>query len=77
MRGLDATDLLDVGHSPGGLENGVDQQRLGQSGAGLELGQQPIDVVDVLGALDLRDHDHVETVADLADQRGQVVEHPG
>ena len=29
------------------------------------------------GALDLRDHDHVELVADLGDERRQVVEHPG
>ena len=34
-------------------------------GLGLELGEQPVDVVDVLGALDLGDHDHVEAVADL------------
>ena len=33
--------------------------------------------MDVPGALDLRDHDHVELVADLGDQGGQVVEDPG
>ena len=32
-------------------------------GLGLELGEEPVDVVDVLGALDLRDHDHVELLA--------------
>ena len=42
----------------------------------LELGEQAVHVVDVPGALDLRDHDHVELVADLGDERGDVVEHP-
>jgi hypothetical protein len=43
----------------------------------LELGEQPVDVVDVPGALDLRHHDHLELVADLADELREVVEHPG
>ena len=45
-------------------------------GLGLELGEQAVDVVDVLGPLDLGDHDHVELVAGLGDQRGEVVETP-
>ena len=36
-----------------------------QAGLGLELGEQAVDVVDVLGALDLGDHDHVERLAGL------------
>ena len=71
-----AADLLDVGHAAGGLEDRVDQDRPGDAGLGLELGEQPVDVVDVLGALHLRDHDHVELLADLGHQRGEVVEHP-
>ncbi len=43
---------------------------------GLELGEQAVDVVDVPGALDLRDHHHVELVADLGDELRDVVEHP-
>ena len=43
----------------------------------LELGKQAVDVVDVPRPLDLRDHDHLEAVADLGDERRQVVEHPG
>jgi hypothetical protein len=70
-------DLLDVGHAACGLEDGVDQDRPLQAGLGLELGQQPVDVVDVLGALDLRHHDDVERVADRGHQGGQVVERPG
>ncbi len=42
--------------------------RIGRAdaGSGLELGEQPVDVVDVLGALHLGDHDDVEPVTDLA-----------
>src|SRR5690606_41963078 len=63
---------LDVGHAARGLEDRVDLQRLGQAGPGLELGQDPVDVVDVLGALHLGDHDHVELDADRRDERGEV-----
>src|SRR5436305_469626 len=40
-------------------------------------GEQAVDVMDVLRALDLGDHDHVETVTDLADELCEVVEDPG
>ena len=43
----------------------------------LELREQPVDVVDVPGALDLRDHDHVELVADLAHERVRSSRHHG
>ena len=52
------------------------EDRLLQAGARFELGQQAVDVVDVLSALDLRHHDDVELVADLGDQGDEVVEHP-
>jgi hypothetical protein len=55
----------------------VDEQRLLESRLRLELGEQAVDVVDVPGALDLGDHDHVELVADLGHELGQVVEDPG
>src|SRR3954465_3023380 len=44
----------------GGLEDRVGQDRPLDSGLGLELGEQAIDVVDVPGALDFRHHDHLE-----------------
>jgi hypothetical protein len=69
-------DLLEVRHAERGLEDRVDEQRLLEAGLRLELGEQAVDVVDVPRALDLRDHDHVELVADLGDERQQVVEHP-
>ena len=44
-------DLLDVGHAARGLEDRVHEDRPVEAGLGLELGEQPVDVVDVLGAL--------------------------
>ena len=55
----------------------MDHQRSVEARLGLELGKQPVDVVDVPRPLDLRDHDHLELVADLGDELGEVVEHPG
>jgi hypothetical protein len=72
-----AADLLDVGHAEGRLEDRVHEERAGEPGLGLELGEQPVDVVDVLGALNLGDHDDVELVADLGHERREVVERPG
>ena len=59
-------DLLQVDHAEAGLEDGVDEDRALEARLGLELGQEPVDVVDVPRALDLGHHDHVELVADLA-----------
>ena len=69
-------DRLDVGDAAGRLEDRVDEDRPAEPGLGLELGEQAVDVVDVLGALDLGDHDHVEAVADLGHGGGEVVERP-
>jgi hypothetical protein len=69
-------DLLDVDHAARRLQDRVNQQRPIQPGPGLELREQAVDVRDVLGPLHLRDHHHVELVADLRHQRGQVVEDP-
>ena len=69
-------DRLDVGDAAGRLEDRVEEDRPAHSGPGLELGDQPVGVVDVLGALDLGDHDHVEPLTDLGDGGGEVVEHP-
>ena len=54
----------------------MDEDRPVEAGARLELGEQPVDVVDVPRPLDLGDHHHVELVADLGDDLGDVVEHP-
>ena len=54
----------------------MDEDRPVEPRLRLELGEQAVDVVDVPGALDLRDHDHLELVADLGDEREEVVEHP-
>ena len=69
-------DLLDVGDAASGLQDRMDQQRLGQTGLGFELGEEPIDVVDVFRSLHLRNHDHVERIAGLDHRRRQIVEPP-
>ena len=50
---------------------------LGKRVLGLELGQQLVEVVDVPGPLDLRQHDHVELGAGRRHDLQDVVEHPG
>ncbi len=52
------------------------QHRAAQLRASLQLGEHPVHVEDVGRTLDLRDHDHVEPVSDLGDQRDQVVQRP-
>ena len=70
------TDLLDVRHATGRLENRVHHQWFVETGLGLELGQQAVDVVNVLGTLDLGNHHDVERVARLENGRREVVETP-
>src|SRR5439155_937070 len=53
-----------------------DEERAPELVAGLELGQEAVDVVDVPRPLDLGDHDHLEPAADLAHQPHDVVEEP-
>jgi hypothetical protein len=50
----------------GGLQDRVDEDGLGQAVPRLELGEELVDVVDVPGALHLRQHHHVELGANLA-----------
>ena len=45
-----------------------------EPGFGLQLREQTVGVVDIPRALDLRDHDDLEPVADLGDELGDVVE---
>ena len=71
-----AADLLHVRHAPRGLEDRVHEDRPVEAGLRLELGEQPVDVVDVLRPLDLGDHDDVEPVAGFEHGGGQVVETP-
>src|SRR5919108_653347 len=59
-----------------GREDGVDEYRPLQARLGLELRQEPVDEVDVPGALDLRDHDHLDAVSDLGDDPRQIVQDP-
>ena len=77
MRGEAARDRLDIVDAFGGLEDGVDQDRLFHAMLRFELREQLVEIVDVPGAIDLGQHHHVELVADRGDDRGEVVEHPG
>ena len=69
-------DFFDVGDALRGLEDRVDEDRALEPRLGFELGEQLIDVVDVPGAFDLRDHDDVELGADGRHDAQQVVEPP-
>ena len=71
-----AGDGLDVLHALGRLQDGVDQDRLGHPVLRLQLGEQLVEIVDVPGALDLGQHDHVELVADGGNDLGGVMTRP-
>ena len=59
--GGDRRDIVDALR---GLQDGMDQDRLGDRVPRLQLGEKLVEVVDVPRALDLGQHDHVELVAD-------------
>ena len=69
-------DRGDVVDALGGLEDGVDEDRLFHRVLGFELGEQLIEIMNVPCTLDLGQHDDVELVADGGDDLGDVVEHP-
>ena len=67
----------DIVHAFGGFQDGVNEDRLFHAMLGFELGEQLIEIMDVPGALDLRQHDDVELLADRGDDLANVVERPG
>ena len=71
-----AGDVGDVVDAFGGLQDGVDEDRLFDGVLGFELRQKLIEIMDVPGAFDLRQHDDVELLADGGDDLRNVVEHP-
>ena len=77
MRGRGRGDRLDVLDALGGLQNGVDQDRLADLVLGFELGQQLVEIVDVPRAFDLGQHDDVELFAGRGNDFENVIEHPG
>ncbi len=44
--------------------------------AGLELGQQLVEIMDIPRALDLGQHDDVELIADGGDDLDDIIERP-
>ena len=59
-----------------GFQDGVNQNRFFDFVARFELRQQLVEIVDVPGAVDLRQHDDVESVADRAHDLDDIVERP-
>ena len=72
-----ASDVVDVLHALRGLQQGVDEDRLGHAVFGFELRQDLVHVMDVPRAFDLGHDDDVELVADGPDDLDQVVQYPG
>jgi hypothetical protein len=70
-------DRLHVVHALRGFQDGVDQNRLPQAMPCLELRQKLIEVMNVPGAFDLRQHDDVEFGPDRAHDLNDVIERPG
>ena len=55
----------------------MDEDGSADAGAGFELGDEPVGVVDVFGAFDFGEDDDVDGFAGLGDGGGEVVEAPG
>lgn len=70
-------DLPHPGHPGSGLQDGVHQDRLAQTGLRLQLSRQSVHVVEILGAFHLRDHHDVQGFAGLQNGRCQVIQIPG
>jgi hypothetical protein len=77
MRGL-ARAMSSTSAMPfGGLENRMEQDRAGEAGLCLQLGDILIGIVNVPWAFDLRQHDHVELVAGVQHELGDIFLEPG
>src|SRR5713101_7611702 len=69
-------DIGDIVDAFGGFQYGVDQDRLLDRVLCFELSKELVEIMDVPGAIDLWDHDHVELMSDGAYDLDHVVEHP-
>ena len=76
MRGEAAAIACDIVDALRRLQDRMHEDRLLHAMARLQQGQVLVDEMNVPGPLDLRDHHHVELVADLGDDAGEVVEQP-
>ena len=72
-----AGDFLNVLDALCRFEDRMDEERLLQPVLRFELRQQLVEIMDIPCPFDLGQHDHIELVADLGDEFGDVVEHPG
>ncbi len=69
-------DLLDVLDPFCSLQNGMDEDRLFNPVPCFELRQKLVEIVDIPHPLDLRQHDHIELVADRRHNLSHVIQRP-
>ena len=72
-RGRDGLNVIDAFRS---FQDGVDENRLLHPVLGFKLGKELIEIVNVPGAVDLRQHDDVELITHRADDLADVIERP-
>jgi hypothetical protein len=72
-RGRDRRNIVDPLRR---LQDGVDEDRFLHAMPGFELGEQLVEIMDIPGALDLGQHDHVELGADRGHDLDDVVQAP-
>jgi hypothetical protein len=75
--GRGGRDVLDVLHTLGRLEDGVQEDGLADAMLRFKKRQELIDEVNVPGPFDLRHHDHIELRSGRRHDLGQVVQRPG
>ena len=71
--GRDVGNIVDA---LGGLQNGMDQNGLGDRVSRFQLGEKLVEVVDVPRSLYLRQHDHIEFGSDRSHDLEHVIEKP-
>ena len=60
----------------GGFQDGVNHDRFADLMPGFQLGQQLIKIMNVPGAFHFRQHDHIDLVAYLRDNLGNIIQKP-
>src|SRR5262249_9092347 len=69
-------DRLDIVDALGGLNEGVDKNRLACAMSGFELGEQLIEIVNVPCPFDLGQHDRVKLVANGGNNLRHIIQRP-
>src|SRR5262249_51228274 len=69
-------DIGDVVDAFGGLQGGVDQDRLLDRIFCFQLSEGLVEIVDIPRSFDLWQHEHVELLSHCVDDLDDVIEHP-